>query len=42
MRTIAAESGARYVDELSDDDLPSGPGDPDHSYPGLAVSNLQS
>ena len=41
MQTIAAESGAAYVDELSDDDLPGGPGDPDHSYLGLAVSNLR-
>ena len=40
MQTIAAESGAAYVDELSDDDLPGGPGDPNHSYLGLAVSNL--
>ena len=41
MQTIAAESGARYVDELSDDDLPGAPGDPNHSYLGLAVTNLQ-
>ena len=41
MQTIAAESGAAYIDELSDDDLPGGPGDPDHSYLGLAVSNLR-
>lgn len=41
MRTIAAESGAAYIDELSDDDLPGGPGDPNHSYLGLAVSNLR-
>ena len=41
MQTIAAESGAAYVDELSDDDLPGRPGDPDHSYLGLAVSNLR-
>ena len=41
MRTIAAESGAAYIDELSDDDLPGGSGDADHSYLGLAVSNLR-
>ena len=41
MQTIAAESGAAYIDELSDDDLPGAPGDPNHSYLGLAVSNLQ-
>ena len=41
MRTIAAESGAQYIDELSDDDLPGAPGDPDHSYLGLEVANLR-
>lgn len=41
MQTIAAESGAAYIDELSDDDLPGAPGDPRHSYLGLAVTNLQ-
>lgn len=41
METIAAESGATYIDELSDDDLPGGPGDPDHSYLGLEVANLR-
>lgn len=32
---IARESGADYIDELRDDDLPGAPGDPDHSYLGL-------
>lgn len=32
---IGRETGARYVDELRDDDLPGGPGDPAHSYLGL-------
>ena len=41
METIAAESGAVYIDELSDDDLPGAPGDPDHSYLGLEVANLK-
>ena len=41
MRTIAAESGATYIDELSDDDLPGAPGDPDHSYLGLEIANLR-
>ena len=41
METIAAESGATYIDELSDDDLPGVPGDPDHSYLGLEVANLR-
>lgn len=42
MRTIATESGAAYIDELSDDDLPGGPNDADHTYLGLAVSNMRT
>lgn len=34
---IAKESGARYVDDLRDDDLPGDAGDPKHSYLGLMV-----
>ena len=41
MELIASESGANFIDELSDDDLPGGPGDPRHSYLGLMVSNLE-
>ena len=41
MQTIAAEAGAAYIDQLSDDDLPGAPGDPNHSYLGLAVSNMR-
>ncbi|MCL1594845.1 MAG: metal ABC transporter substrate-binding protein [Actinomycetia bacterium] len=37
LEQIAAETGARYVDELRDDDLPGEPGDPEHSYFGLMV-----
>jgi ABC-type Zn uptake system ZnuABC Zn-binding protein ZnuA len=32
---IGKESGAKYIDVLRDDDLPGGPGDPDHSFLGL-------
>ena len=32
---IAKESGAKYVDQLRDDDLPGKPGDADHSFLGL-------
>jgi ABC-type Zn uptake system ZnuABC Zn-binding protein ZnuA len=32
---IADETGAAYVDDLRDDDLPGEPGDPEHSYLGL-------
>jgi ABC-type Zn uptake system ZnuABC Zn-binding protein ZnuA len=35
LEAIADDTGARYVDELRDDDLPGRPGDPDHSYLGL-------
>jgi ABC-type Zn uptake system ZnuABC Zn-binding protein ZnuA len=32
LRQIADESGAEYVDDLRDDDLPGDPGDTDHSW----------
>jgi ABC-type Zn uptake system ZnuABC Zn-binding protein ZnuA len=35
LEEIAAETGAEYVDDLRDDDLPGAPGDPDHSLLGL-------
>ena len=35
LEQIAAETGATYVDDLRDDDLPGEPGDPEHSYLGL-------
>ena len=35
LEQIAAETGARYVDDLRDDDLPGDPGDPEHSWLGL-------
>ena len=35
LEQIAEETGARYVDDLRDDDLPGDPGDPDHSWLGL-------
>ena len=41
LETIARESGAKYVDDLRDDDLPGGPGDPDHTYMGLMVANMR-
>ena len=39
LRQVAAESGARYVDDLRDDDLPGVPGDPDHSWFALMRFN---
>ena len=35
LEQIGKEAGVSYVDTLRDDDLPGGPGDPDHSYLGL-------
>ena len=47
LEQIGKEAGVTYVDSLRDDDLPGGPGEPDHSYLGLMkydvvtmVSNL--
>jgi ABC-type Zn uptake system ZnuABC Zn-binding protein ZnuA len=41
LETIASESGADYVDDLRDDDLPGEPGDENHSYIGLMVRNME-
>ncbi len=41
LETIAQESGAMYIDQLRDDDLPGGPGDPSHSYLGLMLKNME-
>jgi ABC-type Zn uptake system ZnuABC Zn-binding protein ZnuA len=37
---IGKETGVNYVDTLRDDDLPGGPGDPDHSYLGLMKADF--
>ena len=42
LEQIAAETGATYVDDLRDDDLPGEPGDPDHSYFGLMVFDYRT
>ena len=39
LEQIARESGATYVDDLRDDDLPGAPGEPEHSWLGLMRSN---
>jgi ABC-type Zn uptake system ZnuABC Zn-binding protein ZnuA len=39
---IAAESGAEYVSDLSDDKLPGEPGSPEHSYVGMMVANTRT
>ncbi len=40
LEQIAAETGALYVDDLRDDDLPDEPGDTDHSWLGLMKFNF--
>lgn len=40
LEQIAAETGADYVDDLRDDDLPGAPGDPDHSWFSLMQFNF--
>lgn len=40
LEQIAAATGADYVDDLRDDDLPGGPGDPDHSWFALMQFNF--
>ena len=42
LEQIAEASGAAFVDELRDDDLPGGPGGPDHSYLGLMQRNMET
>lgn len=42
LQQIADETGARYVDELRDDDLPGENGDPEHSYFGLMVFDFKT
>ena len=40
LEQIANETGAEYVDDLRDDDLPGAPGEPDHSWLGLMKFNF--
>jgi ABC-type Zn uptake system ZnuABC Zn-binding protein ZnuA len=42
LEQIAAETGAEYVSDLRDDDLPGENGDPDHSYIGLMVFDFRT
>jgi ABC-type Zn uptake system ZnuABC Zn-binding protein ZnuA len=41
LEQIAAETGAEYVDDLRDDDLPGEPGGARHTYIGLMVQNME-
>jgi ABC-type Zn uptake system ZnuABC Zn-binding protein ZnuA len=40
LEQIAQETGAEYVDDLRDDDLPGAPGEADHSWLGLMKFNF--
>lgn len=42
LEQIAAETGARYVDDLRDDDLPGEPGTREHTYLGLMVFDFRT
>jgi manganese/iron transport system substrate-binding protein len=42
MEQIARETGARYVTDLRDDDLPEKPGHRLHSYIGMMVENVRA
>lgn len=42
LKTIAEETGARYVADLSDDKLPGAPGAPEHGYVGMMVANVRA
>lgn len=42
LEQIAQETGARYFDDLRDDDLPGENGDPEHSYLGLMVFDFRT
>jgi ABC-type Zn uptake system ZnuABC Zn-binding protein ZnuA len=42
LEQIAAETGAEYIDDLRDDDLPGDPGDAEHSYLGLMVFDFRT
>lgn len=40
LEQVANETGATYIDDLRDDDLPGEPGDPEHSWLGLMKFNF--
>ena len=40
LEQVASETGAEYVDDLRDDDLPGDPGDAEHSWLGLMKFNF--
>jgi ABC-type Zn uptake system ZnuABC Zn-binding protein ZnuA len=42
LEQIGRETGVRYIDTLSDDTLPGGPDDPQHTYVGMMLENLRT
>jgi ABC-type Zn uptake system ZnuABC Zn-binding protein ZnuA len=42
LEQMASETGAEYIDNLRDDDLPGDPGDGSHSYMGLMVFDFRT
>ncbi len=42
LEEVGRATGARYEDSLRDDDLPGGPGDPEHSWLGLMKYNYRT
>jgi ABC-type Zn uptake system ZnuABC Zn-binding protein ZnuA len=42
LEEIGRATGARYIDNLRDDDLPGAPGEPEHSFLGLMRYNFQT
>jgi ABC-type Zn uptake system ZnuABC Zn-binding protein ZnuA len=41
LKQIASETGAQYIDKLSDDAPPGKPGDNDHTYIGMMLYNMR-
>jgi ABC-type Zn uptake system ZnuABC Zn-binding protein ZnuA len=41
LETVAAETGATYFADLSDEELPGEPGSPEHSYEGMMIANVR-
>jgi ABC-type Zn uptake system ZnuABC Zn-binding protein ZnuA len=41
LEQIAQEAGAVYVDQLRDDAPPGAPGDPEHTYVGMMLRNME-
>jgi ABC-type Zn uptake system ZnuABC Zn-binding protein ZnuA len=42
MNQIAKEGNVKAVETLSDDDLPGRPGEPEHTYVGMMLENIES